>query len=168
MYSETTCGSWNFVQQDKTSNFTFFQWNEFGPSAGLMADLGSVRVTQSCLPGSSNPALSSTTQLFVPALHEDRNKNYFSCLCLTRLRTKWLWSSQIATLLVFKLYLSGQAGSVPFRLCAQKLNTRVWEACSGLIPTIQVSNRPALNQSISRANRIFGSGFSNKLGHLLK
>ena len=44
MYSKTTCGSWNFVQQDKTSNFTFFQWNEFGPSAGLTAGLGSVRV----------------------------------------------------------------------------------------------------------------------------
>ena len=36
--------SWNFVQQDKTSNFTFFQWNEFGPSAGLRASLGSVRL----------------------------------------------------------------------------------------------------------------------------
>ena len=33
-----------FLQQDKTSNFTFFQWNEFGPSAGLMAGLGSGRV----------------------------------------------------------------------------------------------------------------------------
>ena len=32
------------MQQDKTSNFTFFQWNEFGPSAGLTAGLGSVRV----------------------------------------------------------------------------------------------------------------------------
>ena len=33
------------MQQDKTSNFTFFQWNQFGPSAGLTAGLGSVRVT---------------------------------------------------------------------------------------------------------------------------
>ena len=32
------------MQQDKTSKFTFFQWNEFGPSAGLKAVLGSVRV----------------------------------------------------------------------------------------------------------------------------
>ena len=43
-HSKTTCGSWNFVQQDKTSNFTFFQWNEFEPWAGLMAGLGSLRV----------------------------------------------------------------------------------------------------------------------------
>ena len=35
------------MQQDKTSNLTFFQWNEFGPSAGLTAGLGSVRVTLS-------------------------------------------------------------------------------------------------------------------------
>ena len=33
------------MQQDKTSNLTFFQWNEFGPSAGLTAGLGSVRVS---------------------------------------------------------------------------------------------------------------------------
>ena len=33
------------MQQDKTSNSTFFQWNEFGPSAGLTAGLGSVRVS---------------------------------------------------------------------------------------------------------------------------
>ena len=32
------------MQQDKTPNPTFFQWNKFGPSAGLMASLGSVRV----------------------------------------------------------------------------------------------------------------------------
>ena len=38
--SSDPAARWNFVQQDKTSNFTFFQWNEFGPSAGL----GSVRV----------------------------------------------------------------------------------------------------------------------------
>ena len=44
-YSKTTCGSWNFVQQDKIYNLTFFQWNEFGPSADLTAGLGSVRVT---------------------------------------------------------------------------------------------------------------------------
>ena len=43
-HSKTTCGSWNFVQQGKLSNFTFFfQWNEFGPSAGLTAGIGSVR-----------------------------------------------------------------------------------------------------------------------------
>ena len=56
-------------------------------------------------------ATQTTSQLAASsdALHEDRNKNYFSCLRLTRLRTKWLWGSQIATLLVFKLYLSGQA-----------------------------------------------------------
>ena len=41
-YSETTCGSSNSVQLGKISNF--FQWNEFGPSAGLTAGLGSVRV----------------------------------------------------------------------------------------------------------------------------
>ena len=34
----------HFVQHDKNSNFTFFQWYEFGPSAGLTAGLGSVRV----------------------------------------------------------------------------------------------------------------------------
>ena len=33
------------MQQDKTSNFTFFQWKEFWPSAGLTAGLGSVRVS---------------------------------------------------------------------------------------------------------------------------
>ena len=31
-YSKTTCGWWNFVQQDKTANFMCFQCNEFGPS----------------------------------------------------------------------------------------------------------------------------------------
>ena len=36
-----------------------------------------------------------------------------SCLRITRLRTKWFWSSQKATLLVFKLYLSGKA-AYPF------------------------------------------------------
>ena len=44
-YSKTTCGSWNFVLWGKTANFTFFfQWNEFGPSAGLTVGLGSFRV----------------------------------------------------------------------------------------------------------------------------
>ena len=47
------------MQQDKTSNFTFFQWDEFGPSAGLTAGLGSVRVSGmwTCERGHQKPAL---------------------------------------------------------------------------------------------------------------
>ena len=69
--------------------------------------------------------------------------------------------------------LSKRTDSVLFRLWAHTLNTKVWEACSGLIPTTQVAvwlklsaNRPKLNQSISRGNGIFGSGFAYKLRHL--
>ena len=57
------------------------------------------------------PLLVQLHNYLPPVSHEDRNKNYFSCLRITRLRTKWLWSSQLATLLVFKLYLSGQAAN---------------------------------------------------------
>ena len=84
----------------------------------------------------------------------------------TRLRTKWFWISQIANF-VGVLSLSKQTGSVHIRFwMTPKSETH--------IPTTQVpvwlklsGNRPALNESISRANRIFGVGFVSKLWHLL-
>ena len=45
MYCELSCSSYFFVQQGKTLNFTFFQRNEFGPSASFTTDLGSIWVT---------------------------------------------------------------------------------------------------------------------------
>ena len=60
------------------------------------------------------------------------------------------------------LVFSKRSGSVHFRLWEQELNTLVWDAHSGLIPTTHVpvwlnlnGYRPALNQSISQTNRIF-------------
>ena len=50
-YSKIAYSSWHFVQQ--SYNFTFFQWNEFGPSPGLTAGLGSVPVSDAPGPGDS-------------------------------------------------------------------------------------------------------------------
>ena len=51
------------MQQDKTSNPTFFQWNEFGPSAGLTAGLGSVRVKGQSARRTSNGGCALTWSL---------------------------------------------------------------------------------------------------------
>ena len=44
-----------FAQQGKTSSFTFFQWNEFRPSAGLTAGLESVQVSTALTAGKCLP-----------------------------------------------------------------------------------------------------------------
>ena len=91
-----------------------------------------------------------------PALHEDRNKNYFSCLHITRERTKWLWSSQIPTLLVFKLYLSGQAA------CPSGCEPRNWTPESE--KPAPASSRP-LKLAIARHST---KAFRERIGFLAK